>query len=116
MVPGRICIAAIHSPRDIRPPGLRQVSCVCFLSIARRVQLVVRPPRQPLSRPVARKRKRVPRAFSGYESFVYLLTELETVVDSGTIRWPAAALAAARVRLELLAASLTIVAGQIEDH
>jgi hypothetical protein len=78
--------------------------------------LTAKPPRRRLSLPLASKRQRSPQVFNGYESFVYLLTELEAAVDSGTIRWSATTAAAAKIRLGLLEKALGSVMRQIGNE
>jgi hypothetical protein len=65
---------------------------------------------------VVRKPKRQPEVFSGYENFIYLLTELELVVDAGTIQWSATTAGAATRRLEKLAARTRLAITQIENE
>jgi hypothetical protein len=61
---------------------------------------------------MVRKPKRLPEVFSGYESFSYLLTELETVAGRGDIEWPPSAATAALHRLERL---MKLLIEQIEQ-
>jgi len=58
---------------------------------------------------------KTPNTFSGNESFAYLLTELELLVESGTIRWSAATAGVAERRLEELAATMRRVAAQARE-
>jgi hypothetical protein len=46
------------------------------------------------------------KAFTGYESFLYLLAELEMVIAGGTVQWTIATADAARRRLEVLALTI----------
>jgi hypothetical protein len=55
---------------------------------------------------MARKRNVQPQVFTGYERFVYLLTELEFVVASGTVEWTPASATMARDRVDRIAAAL----------
>jgi hypothetical protein len=115
---GRICIAAPRLPHDICRSGRRPVPVtgIRHCNHERRVLLATRLRRhRPSLRPLAKKRKRSLQMFSGYESFVYLLTELEEVVDSGTIRWSRATATAAKVRLTLLETALSGVIKQIRN-
>lgn len=68
---------------------------------------------------MVRKRKPPSVVFSGYESFVYLLTELELLVDAGTIQCSATMAEAAVRRLEALAAKTRLAitgAGNEQSH
>lgn len=78
--------------------------------------MAAKPPRRRSLFPHTVKRKKTAQTFSRYENFVYLLTELETTVDSGTICWSAAAAAAAKVRLNLLEQALDAVIRQIGNE
>jgi hypothetical protein len=65
---------------------------------------------------MARKSKSLQEAFTGYESFIYLLTEIEIVVESGTVNWSAESAVAASRRLDKLAATVHELAVQIENE
>jgi hypothetical protein len=47
---------------------------------------------------MVRKRKTPPKTFGAYENFSYLLTELELLIEAGTVRWPAGDNAAREVQ------------------
>jgi hypothetical protein len=55
---------------------------------------------------MARKPNVQPQVFTSYERFVYLLTDLEFVVASGTVEWTPASMATARDRMDRIAAAL----------
>jgi hypothetical protein len=65
---------------------------------------------------MVRKPKQSPEVFTAYENFIYLLTELELVVEAGAIRWSPATVNSAKRRLEELAAKMHQVIRQIEDE
>jgi hypothetical protein len=52
-------------------------------------------------------------AASAFESFLYLLTELEWVVDRGVIEWSAVSAEAAQHRLDKLSAELSRIASKL---
>jgi hypothetical protein len=64
---------------------------------------------------VVKKRKQLPEAFSDYEGFVYLLAELELVIEGGTIGWSVATASATKHRLEELAARMNRIIQQIDN-
>jgi hypothetical protein len=51
-------------------------------------------------------------AFTGYESFVYLLTELELVVEGGTIAWSTESAEIALLRFARLSSTIRRVIAQ----
>ncbi|MBV9685905.1 MAG: hypothetical protein JO096_01675 [Alphaproteobacteria bacterium] len=63
---------------------------------------------------MARKRRGPLEAFGDYESFTYLLTELELLVQAGTVQWSKATANATKLRLEELAARLQQAITQLE--
>ena len=58
----------------------------------------------------------MPEAFSDYEGFIYLLAELELVIESGTIGWSVATATATKRRLEELAARMDRIIEQIGNR
>ena len=62
------------------------------------------------------KRKRPPEVFSGYESLNYHLTELELIIEAGTIQWSAETANAARDRLKNLATTIRRIITRIENE
>jgi hypothetical protein len=65
---------------------------------------------------VVRKPKQLQETFSDYEGFVYLLAELELVIEAGTIRWSVITANATKHRLVELAARMDRIIGQIENE
>jgi hypothetical protein len=65
---------------------------------------------------VARKTRQLPQTFTGYENFVYLLAELELVIEGGTIEWSVATANATKHRLEELARKMERIIGQVESE
>jgi hypothetical protein len=63
------------------------------------------------------RKPRAPQAaFTGYESFIYLLTEIEIIIGSGTVKWSAATALAASQRLDRLAASVRQLGKRVDDE
>ncbi|MBV9247713.1 MAG: hypothetical protein JO227_00505 [Acetobacteraceae bacterium] len=53
--------------------------------------------------------------FSDYENFVYLMAELELIIEGGTIRWSLATANATKHRLNELRRRVDSIIAQIED-
>ena len=64
---------------------------------------------------MARKPRPPPQEITSYENFLYLLAELELVVQSGTVRWAAASAVLAARRLDKLAATMHELAIQSDS-
>jgi hypothetical protein len=64
---------------------------------------------------VVRKRKQSPDSFSSYEGFVYLLAELELVIEAGDIQWSLPAANATKYRLEELAVKMGRIIAEINN-
>lgn len=65
---------------------------------------------------MVRKPRTPPEAFTNYENLLYLLTELELVVESGTINWSAPSAAAVWRRLDQLTATMHLLVTRIENE
>jgi hypothetical protein len=63
---------------------------------------------------MARKPRPPPEVITSYENFLYLLAELELVVQSGAVRWTAAAAIMAARRLDKLAGKMHELAVQFD--
>jgi hypothetical protein len=64
---------------------------------------------------MVRKRKMPPEAFTSHERFVYLLTELEFVIASGTVKWTPASAEMAMDRVNRIATVMHQIAAQCES-
>jgi hypothetical protein len=64
---------------------------------------------------VDRRRKQSPDGFSSYEGFIYLLAELELVIEAGNIRWSLPAANATKYRFEELAIKMGRIIAQIDN-
>ena len=65
---------------------------------------------------MVRRPRTLPKPFSGYENFNYLLTELELALGRENIEWsPPTAIAAMR-RLERLVATMQSIIAKIEQE
>jgi hypothetical protein len=65
---------------------------------------------------MTRKRRKAPNYFGDYESFAYFLTELELLVEAGTIQWSEATAQATQLRLRELATRLQKVIAQLDEE
>ena len=54
--------------------------------------------------------------FGDYESFTYFLTELELLIEAGSIQWSRGIASATKLRLEELATRLQMVLAQLDDE
>jgi len=65
---------------------------------------------------MARKPRAPAAVFTDFESFLYLLTELELAVGAGKIRWSIASAIAAEHRLGNLVATIRQVISRLESQ
>lgn len=65
---------------------------------------------------VVKKRQATPEIFGDYSNFIYLLTELELIVEAGTVDWSKTTAKATTLRLEGLAEKLRQVSALLETE
>ena len=65
---------------------------------------------------MVKKGRAEPAIFGDYANFLYLLTELELIVEAGTVHWSKATANATELRLEELAARMKRLATELEKE
>lgn len=63
---------------------------------------------------MVKDRKAAPQPFGDYANFLYLLTELELIIEAGTVDWSRTTAMASTLRLEQLAEKLKQVSARLE--